>query len=233
MEGYLYFYYGYGVGIKKQDSNRFPRKFKLSMHSPKQWTLFLDRDGVINQRKVGGYIRTWSEFFFLEGALSAIAKLNKYFAITIVVTNQQGVAKGIMTENSLIEIHQKMLKNAREKGAQINRVYYCTKHQSENPICRKPNTGMGHSAKRDFPQNQSKQAVMVGDSPSDIQFGKNLGMKTVFLTTRRDIETQVRTETLKQADLVLSSLAELKKARHLSQLLARDFINRSVKPTNL
>ncbi|MCH2044836.1 MAG: HAD-IIIA family hydrolase [Saprospiraceae bacterium] len=189
----------------------------------KIWTLFLDRDGVINQRKVGDYIRNWKEFCFLDGVLEAIPVLNKYFDRTVVVTNQQGIAKGLMTEQSLQKIHKKMVQEIEYSSGQIDAVYYCAKHKRENPICRKPNPGMAYTAQKEFSDIQFKQAVMVGDSPSDIQFGKNLGMKTVFLTTRDDIAVHELEVTMEQADLILPQLADLAKEEHLSTLLPDRF----------
>ena len=69
------------------------------------WTLFLDRDGVINRRKIDGYITNWSEFIFEEGALSLLSEVNSIFQTIVIITNQQGVGKGLMTQDDLNDIH--------------------------------------------------------------------------------------------------------------------------------
>ena len=90
----------------------------------KNWTLFLDRDGVINKRKPGGYIENHAEFEFLPGVLDALAILNEKFAIIVVVTNQQGIAKGIMTDVELANLHAYMLDKIAIAGGRIDKVYY-------------------------------------------------------------------------------------------------------------
>ena len=72
-------------------------------------TLFLDRDGVINKKLEGKYVRNFSEFEFISGALDSISKLNNLFTRILIVTNQQGIAKGIMSEADLNTLHNQML----------------------------------------------------------------------------------------------------------------------------
>jgi D-glycero-D-manno-heptose 1,7-bisphosphate phosphatase len=148
------------------------------------WTLFLDRDGVINTRKVGGYIENWDEFEFLPGVLPALAALSNVFNRIVVVTNQQGVGKGIMTHQTLDDIHDRLIRSAKENGGKINKVYACTELAVNNPVCRKPNVGMGIMARRDYPEIDFKKSLLVGDSASDIDFGFRLGMKTCFVGSR-------------------------------------------------
>ncbi len=162
----------------------------------KKPALFLDRDGVINRRIVGSYIRTWSEFEFLEGVLEALPILQKYFSPIVVVTNQQGIAKEIMTEADLQILHQQMLEAIQAKGGYIDKVYYCKEHHTKNALCRKPNIGMGLAAQKDFPNIDFSTATMVGDSVSDILFGKRLEMQTILITTKEDID-KVKLQTIK------------------------------------
>jgi len=144
------------------------------------WTLFLDRDGVINEKLENDYVKNWDEFKFKEGALQAIAGLGKIFDRVIVVTNQRGVGLGLMTEEILNEIHEKMLSDVLNVSGRIDKIYYCT-DTDQNAECRKPNIGVGLKAKDDFPEIQFSKSVIVEDSISDMKFGKNLGMKTVFI----------------------------------------------------
>jgi D-glycero-D-manno-heptose 1,7-bisphosphate phosphatase len=157
--------------------------FDLS-HIDDSWTLFLDRDGVINYENPGTYVRNWDEFIFYPQAPENIAYFNKRFQHVILATNQRGITKGIMTVNDLEDIHANMLKGIVEKGGKIDRIYYCLDAEPSSP-CRKPNPGMAFQAAKDFPGINLKKSVMVGNNISDMQFGKNAGMKTIFLLTTK------------------------------------------------
>ncbi len=146
------------------------------------WTLFLDRDGVINKRIFGGYITSPSEFVFLPGVLESIKYLSSIFNRIIVVTNQQGVGKGIMTEAELIDLHKYMVNEITNEGGNVDSVYYCTELAEKPASCRKPSTKMAQNAVFDFPDIDLSKSIMIGDSKSDIEFGNNAGMKTVFIT---------------------------------------------------
>lgn len=145
----------------------------------KDWCLFLDRDGVINKKLPDDYVKNPEEFEFIEGVPEAIAKLSKIFGKVFVVTNQQGIGKGLMTESNLNEIHDYMLREIEKHGGQITKCYFAPALASQNTSLRKPNPGMALLARRDFPGTDFKLSVMVGDSDSDIEFGRRLGMKTV------------------------------------------------------
>jgi D-glycero-D-manno-heptose 1,7-bisphosphate phosphatase len=146
-----------------------------------EWTLFLDRDGVISRRLPDEYVRNWDEFSFLEGVTKALKVLGSVFGRIIIVSNQQGVGKGLMTEQELQEIDRKMKLEIRNSGGRIDAAFYCTSLVSENDPDRKPGTGMALKAKAAFPEIDFTRSVMVGDSPSDMEFGKRLGMVTVFI----------------------------------------------------
>ncbi len=145
-------------------------------------TLFLDRDGVINKRLIDDYVKSVDEFVFEEGVPEAIAKLSKRFERIVVVTNQQGVGKGLMSEKTLQEIHRYMKGEIEKAGGHIDAIYFCPDLKNTKSLYRKPNIGMGLHAKRDFPEIRFNQSVMIGDSISDMKFGKKLGMKTVFIS---------------------------------------------------
>ncbi len=157
----------------------------ISKDIGKSWTLFLDRDGVINEEIVGTYVTTWEEFKFCEGALDALALLNSIFGHIVIVTNQRGVGKGIMALDTLREISGKMTDAIHIGGGRIDKIYSCTA-VSDNDHNRKPNTGMAQQAKEDFPEIDFKKSVMVGNSITDMEFGKRLGMYSVFLTTKHE-----------------------------------------------
>ncbi len=147
------------------------------------WTLFLDRDGVINEELVGSYVTCWPDFRFCNGAPEAIARLSGIFGKLIVVTNQRGVGRGVMDMETLREIHHNMHSHLVESGGRIDKIYAATA-VADNDHNRKPNTGMGMQSREDFPEIDFRKSVMVGNSLSDMEFGKRLGMHTVFLTTK-------------------------------------------------
>jgi D-glycero-D-manno-heptose 1,7-bisphosphate phosphatase len=148
----------------------------------KTWTLFLDRDGVINHEKHLDYIHTWEEFKFYDGAKVAIQIFTQKFNRIIVVTNQKGIGKGVTKMEDVKIIHQNMTADIEAVGGKIDAVYFCPDLESPN---RKPNPGMGLQAAKDFRDIDLSKAIMVGNTLSDMHFGRNLGIKNVFLTTTR------------------------------------------------
>lgn len=150
------------------------------------WTLFLDRDGVINQRIPGNYVKFPRDFEFETGCLEAMADLANIFPRIVVVTNQQGIGRGLMTTQQLKNIHNHMLDEVELEGGRIDAIYTCTELEADDPICRKPNSGMAYQAKEDFPLIDFKKSIIVGDSISDMEFGKRLGMTTVFVETKTE-----------------------------------------------
>jgi histidinol-phosphate phosphatase family protein len=141
-------------------------------------TLFLDRDGVINHHRPDDYVKTWDEFEFLPGVLDSLCVLSTMFKRIIIVTNQRGVGKGLMSEKTLHEIHRRMIGEIEEHGGRIDGIYYCTDLNNDSPN-RKPNSGMALQAKTDFPDIAFERSIMIGDSESDMEFGRRLSMKTI------------------------------------------------------
>jgi len=148
----------------------------------KDWTLFLDRDGVINCENPVGYILSSEELVLYDTVPSAIRLLSGRFALIVVVTNQRGVGKGLMSLKDLEDIHLKMIEIVRNAGGRIDKVYFNTSIADDDPL-RKPNPGMAWQAVRDFPGIDLKKSLMVGNTLSDMEFGRNAGMYTVFLKT--------------------------------------------------
>ncbi|HTO16872.1 MAG TPA: HAD family hydrolase [Edaphocola sp.] len=147
--------------------------------------LFLDRDGVINEEKRDSYIFNKGEMHFYKGALEAIAIARKYFDIIIVVTNQRGIGRGLMTTDDLESIHSYLQDSLMQLGGKIDAFYFAPATDNSHPM-RKPNTGMALMAKKEFPEIEFSQSIMIGNNLSDMEFGKNMGMKTVFLHTTQD-----------------------------------------------
>lgn len=142
--------------------------------------IFLDRDGVINIERPNDYAKSISEFIFIEGALEAIATLSKKFEHIFIITNQRGVGRGVMSINNLEEVHSYMLSEIEKAGGKVSSIYFCSDVHSSS-INRKPNIGMAFQVKRDFPEVDFSQSIMVGNSSSDIEFGNKLGMYTVLV----------------------------------------------------
>lgn len=148
----------------------------------RSWTLFLDRDGVINEDKPGSYIFSTDEFVFMQGMPGGFKKLSEKFGKLIVATNQRGVGRKLMTEDTLTSIHQKMQKGIEEAGGRMDAIYYATGIDNKDPF-RKPNPGMAVRARTRFPEIEFSKSIMVGNNISDMQFGRAAGMYTVFLRT--------------------------------------------------
>jgi len=142
-------------------------------------TLFLDRDGVINVKLDGQYVRNTEEFEFMIGAEMAISKLSKIFNRILIVTNQQGIAKGIMSDKELDILHEYMLLELKKNGGVIDKIYYCPHLAIESCSCRKPKPGMIQQAIIDFPEIKVEDSYLIGDSDTDILAGNKMELITV------------------------------------------------------
>ena len=147
----------------------------------KNWTLFLDRDGVINQRLPDYYVKHPDEFELIPGVTEALAIFANLFENIVVVTNQQGIGRGLMTENDLKLVHDKMLAAISAKGGRIDAVFYSPDLKNTNSFTRKPAIGLGLKARKQFPSIRFNKSIMAGDTYNDILFGHRLGMKTVLI----------------------------------------------------
>jgi D-glycero-alpha-D-manno-heptose 1-phosphate guanylyltransferase len=151
----------------------------------KTWTLFLDRDGVINDEKHEDYIHKWEEFKFYDGVKEALNIFSEKFGKIFIVTNQRGVAKGLTKLEDLELIHKNMVKEFEDAGGRIDKIYYSIDFEIDHPN-RKPNPGMGLQAKKDFPEIDLAKSIMIGNTLSDMKFGRNLDVGiTIFLPTNR------------------------------------------------
>jgi D-glycero-D-manno-heptose 1,7-bisphosphate phosphatase len=161
-------------------------------------TIFLDRDGVINRKLDEDYVKHWGEFEFLPGAKEALKILTEKRYRLIVVTNQRGIARGLMTMEALMDIHARMIDELAQSGAEIIAIYCCP-HDKDQCECRKPKIGMFLQAQRDFPDIDFAQTVLIGDSVSDMEAGKRAGCRTILVT---------ESSTSTANDLTASSLLE-------------------------
>lgn len=142
------------------------------------WSLFLDRDGVINTRIIGGYVRSWAEFEFVPSVLDALRTLARWAPHVVVVTNQQGVGKGLMTTLDLDDIHDRMRRAVADAGGRIDAVQYCTHLAGDDCDCRKPQPGMATRFLEAHPEIDPSLSLMVGDTDSDIEMGRRLALIT-------------------------------------------------------
>lgn len=149
------------------------------------WALFLDRDGVINKKLDNDYVKHSTEFEFIDGSLNALRILSNLFKTIVVVTNQQCIGKKIIYPEDLDLIHKNMLYEITFMKGRIDKVYYSPYLAAENHPTRKPNIGMALQAKQDFKTIDFNKSIIVGDSLSDMEFGRNAKMKTVYIS---DIE---------------------------------------------
>jgi D-glycero-alpha-D-manno-heptose 1-phosphate guanylyltransferase len=148
----------------------------------KEWTLFIDRDGVINPEKKEDYIRNRGEFHFYEGVPAALKTCSEKFGQIIIVSNQRGVGKGLMTSSDLEDIHQFLKEGVTKAGGRIDAIYFCTAVDNKHPD-RKPNPGMAYRAARDIPGVDLSKSMILGNKPSDMLFGRFAGIYTVFIAT--------------------------------------------------
>lgn len=143
--------------------------------------VFFDRDGIVNKRIYCGYVTAIDEFIFLDDFFPLFEFVRNQGYLTVLVTNQQGVGKGLMTAADLDAIHEFMQQQLEQKtGGTFDAIYSCTDLASAQSFRRKPNPGMLLEAAEDLGINLA-ESWMIGDSTSDIQAGKSAGTKTILV----------------------------------------------------
>ena len=170
--------------------------------------VFLDRDGVLNRKMPEGvYVDNWAQFEWLPGAVEAIARMKRAGLTVILVSNQRGIARGRITAMQLEGIHENMQSHLARNDARLDAIYYCPHDQGECR-CRKPDTGLFEQAFKSFPQANAGNSVVIGDSLSDIQAGRRLGMKTIFIEGEPDRQKAGADTAAGHADAVAESLLQ-------------------------
>jgi D-glycero-D-manno-heptose 1,7-bisphosphate phosphatase len=171
--------------------------------------VFLDREGVICRKPPEGeYIRRWEDFHLLPGAEAAIASLNRSGRRVIVVTNQRGVALGRYTCAELEELHSRLQQHVAMHGARIDAFYYCPHDNGDQCDCRKPKPGLFQKAFRDFGDASAENSLMIGDSISDIEGARELGMASIFIRGELNVRKPGSEKAILLADRVCNSLQE-------------------------
>jgi D-glycero-D-manno-heptose 1,7-bisphosphate phosphatase len=171
-------------------------------------TVFLDRDGILNEKMPEGrYVTRREEFRLLPGVLRALRSLNDAGLRIVVVTNQRGIARGLSTLAQVKAIHEDFALRMQREGVRIDAFFICP-HEEGECDCRKPLPGLFEQAVERFPDIDAQTSVMIGDSLSDMEFGRRLGMATILVdggAEQRDVEDQ---QAAALADLRCVSLAE-------------------------
>lgn len=143
--------------------------------------VLLDRDGVINRRIVGSYVTCWEKFAFLPGALDGLRLLNEKDYHVIVVSNQAGVGKGLMTTADLQEITRKFIFEVEARGGRIHGIYYCTHLAEDDCQCRKPKPGLLLSAQAEH-HFAFEHTFLIGDSESDLLAAHAVGCPAILVS---------------------------------------------------
>lgn len=191
-------------------------------------TIFLDRDGVVNEKMPEGkYVTSWAEFHLLPGVAEAIARLNHAGLRVIVVSNQRGIALGLYTAAQVEAIHDQLQETLKAHGAHVDAFYFCP-HDKGQCDCRKPLPGMFEQAQKDFPEITAATSAMIGDSLSDIEFGRRLGMRTIFLDGDPERQQPGAAEAAALADARFPSLREAVEALAVRGLRVRRIASREV-----
>ena len=140
--------------------------------------VFLDRDGVINRRLVGDYVKSWEDFEFLPGVLGALKRLAVAGRRVILISNQSGIGRGLMRNEDLEMIHKEMKRQIEEAGGKVEKIYVCPHHPDDKCSCRKPQPGLLLQAAKVNNIDLAK-SFFVGDSATDIEAGNRVGCITI------------------------------------------------------
>ena len=145
-------------------------------------TVFLDRDGVINENRDNDYVKRWDEFKFLPKVKDAIKALTEARWSIIIVSNQACIGKGIVSAQVVEEINARMIDEIERCGGKVKAVYYCPHRADENCECRKPKPGMLLRAACEFGIELS-DSYLIGDNITDIEAGAQAGCTTILVKT--------------------------------------------------
>ncbi|MGB1037339.1 MAG: D-glycero-alpha-D-manno-heptose-1,7-bisphosphate 7-phosphatase [Bacteroidia bacterium] len=158
----------------------------------KNYTLFLDRDGVINEPIVDDYAKTPQDFIFCDGAVDALGELKNLFKRVIIVTNQQGVHRQVMSEQDLEDVHLKMYNGLNAKGIRyFDAAFFAPYLRSAEHLWRKPSNGMYTKALEYYEDIDWNKCIMVGDSPGDMALADSKGIiKVRILNPQFDFDNQ-------------------------------------------
>ncbi len=146
--------------------------------------IFLDRDGVINERILNGYVTAWRQFRFIDHAVATLRELSRLRLPILVVSNQSGVGRGALSRHDLEQITRRFVSALGRHSVRIDGVYYCPHHPDEGCSCRKPKPGLLLQAARDW-QIDLRASVMIGDAITDIQAAQAAGCRGILLASNQ------------------------------------------------
>ena len=147
--------------------------------------IFLDRDGVINKERKD-YVKSIEEFQILDGVPESIKMLKEKGFVVIVITNQSAINRGLVTIETLNEIHNHLQKILKDNNTSIDDFYFCPHIPDENCQCRKPNPGMLIKAVQDYDIDMN-QSFMIGNSLTDVQAAQKAGCKGILLNQNQTL----------------------------------------------
>lgn len=149
--------------------------------------VFLDRDGTLNRDE--GYLADPAQLVLLPGAAKAVAALNAAGVKAVVISNQSGVGRGLVTPEALAQIHRRLIVLLAEQGATLDAIYFCPHRPEEACSCRKPATALPLQAARALGVDAARSAT-IGDKAADIDLGRRLGGLAVLVRTGEGEKTE-------------------------------------------
>ncbi len=178
--------------------------------SEKSKAVFLDRDGTLIEDS--GYISSPAQIKFIPGAIAAVKQLNEAGYKVVIISNQSGVARGLLTEDMLQTIDKTIHRHVLSGGGHIDASYYCPHHPEHGVYpykqecdCRKPHPGLIKRAVRDK-NLETAGSFMIGDHHADVETGKRAGVKTIFVRTGHGPEEEKKLK--ERPDHIAGDLAE-------------------------
>ncbi len=171
--------YGHGVQTLAQPGRSVPQT-PDGVSPLKDVTIFLDRDGTLNADP--GFVKSPEELRILPGVPSALAQLKRGGARLVVVTNQSGVGRGLISLQDLEAIHARLRDRLAAEGVVLDAIYFCPHHPDDDCACRKPKRGMVDRATAELQVDLSR-SYLVGDQARDVELAHRVGIKSILVTT--------------------------------------------------
>lgn len=172
--------------------------------------VFVDRDGVINRMR-SDYVKSWLEFEALPGAIAAMARMSAGGRDVIVLTNQSAIGRGLVSLETVEEIHRRLSALVERAGGGIRTFFICPHTPSDGCTCRKPAPGLLYQARDQMGVDLAK-AIVIGDQPTDIQAARAAGCRAIlvdatgeFASCERVTGCRVTASLSEAADLILGA----------------------------
>jgi D-glycero-D-manno-heptose 1,7-bisphosphate phosphatase len=173
--------------------------------------VILDRDGTIVVDR--HYLSDPDGLAFLPGAAEGLRAMYSQGCRLIVITNQSGVGRGMFSLEALVQMNVRLMEMVGQAGARLEKIYYCPHRPEDSCECRKPATQLMREAAAEL-RFEPRDAVVIGDKASDVEFGHNCGATTMLITqdpasgTARAAHADYQVRDLREAAGVLQQLAE-------------------------